>query len=138
MSKGWRWQYYGVFLDQGSRRELLEFVAKHVSIPDGWKMYCDHMTIIYNDGSDNAEKWASAIEPKIGQRAMLDITEIGVSDRCIAVKVSGYPTNNKIPHITVAVAPGAKPVESNSITNWKPVTTGITILGTVGMRGNSR
>lgn len=127
------WQYYGVFLDENSRRNLIKFVMGYVDVPDDWKVYCDHMTIIYNDGSKNAYMWASALENKVGRSAMLDVYEIGVSDRCIAVKVSGYKSNNIISHVTVAVAPGAKPVESNKITNWKPVREGISILGKVGV-----
>jgi hypothetical protein len=55
----------------------------------------------------------------------------------MAVKVEGYPSNNAIPHITVAVNPnGGKPVMSNDITKWQPVKH-FMLLGQVGeqMRG---
>ena len=111
------WLYYGMFLDEGGKTTLLD--ALRDIVPSDWKPYCEHMTVIYNDGSENAAKWAESCEKELGKRVVLMVTELGVSDRAIAVKVSGYPTNNAIPHITVAVAPGAKPVESNRISNWR-------------------
>lgn len=112
------WIYYGAFLDEAAKRNLLDFVKKYVGINENWRVYCDHMTIIYNDGSENAAEWANNIQGMVGNMTHLIVTHIGVSDRCIAVKVSGFASNNVNPHITVAVAPGAKPVESNDIANW--------------------
>lgn len=113
------WIYYGMFLEPGAKVLLMD-TFKDV-VPEGWKPYCDHMTVIYNDGSENAMEWGETCEKQLGTKTVLTATELGVSDRAIAVKVTGYPTNNALPHITVAVAPGAKPVESNQITNWKPL-----------------
>lgn len=115
------WQYCGAFLDGPAHDNLLEYAKEYVPIPDDWKVYCDHMTIIYNDGSENAMKWGNNCEPMVGNMVHLIVTHIGVSDRAIAVKVSGFTSNNANPHITVAVAPGAKPVESNQIQNWYSV-----------------
>lgn len=123
------WIYYGMFLDDSAKASLQEAFSD--IIPEGWKPYCDHMTVIYNDGSENAQKWGETCEKEVGKRTMLTVTELGISDRAIAVKVSGYPTNNSIPHITVAVAPGAKPVESNQITNWTPVSSQINLSATM-------
>ena len=41
----------------------------------------------------------------------------------IAVKVNGFKSNNKIPHVTVAVntLAGGKPAMSNDITDWHPI-----------------
>jgi len=45
-----------------------------------------------------------------------------LNDKAMAVKVEGYESANKIPHITVAVNPdGGKAVMSNDITNWQNV-----------------
>jgi hypothetical protein len=55
----------------------------------------------------------------LGKEVTLTVTDLGLSDMAMAVKVSGYPSNNEIPHITIAVNPnGGKPVMSNAITNW--------------------
>lgn len=50
----------------------------------------------------------------------------------MAVKVNGYISKNKIPHITIAVnvAGGGKPVMSNNITDWQPMNP-VSLKGTV-------
>ena len=113
-----QWNYYGAFLKEPAKSNLMEYVKQYIGVPDDWKTYCDHMTVIYNDGSENAEEWKNNCKGLVGTLTNLIVTHIGASDRAIAVRVTGFPTNNKIPHITVAVAPGARPVESNEITNW--------------------
>ena len=112
------WIYYGAFLDGPARENLLEYVKQYVPIENDWKLYCDHMTIIYNDGSDNAAMWADSLKDKIYQKVYLTVVAVGVSEKSIAVKVAGFKSNNAIPHVTIAVAPGAKPVDSNNIINW--------------------
>jgi hypothetical protein len=58
----------------------------------------------------------------VGEEVVLTVTDVGLSDMAMAVKVSGYPSKNDIPHITIAVNPdGGKPVMSNQITNWRPI-----------------
>jgi len=52
--------------------------------------------------------------------------ELGV----VAVQVeSDIPSENDIPHITLAVSPTGKPRDSNKITNWKPVGRPLTLKG---------
>lgn len=114
-----RWIYYGVFLPREERAYLLEKFKNH--IPKGWKVYCDHMTVIYNDKSENAQAWAEKCEKYIGRKANLSVTHIGISDKALALRVSGFKTNNAIPHITIATSPIGKPVDSNYITNWVPL-----------------
>lgn len=128
------WNYYGAFLDDASKEKLLRYVKQYVNIPEDWKIFCDHMTIIYNDGSENAQNWAKSAQEWLNSTHKLIVTNIGVSDRAIAVKVGGMQTNNSIPHITVAVAPGAKPVESNQITEWTPTDGMFYIQATVDVR----
>lgn len=67
------------------------------------------MTISFGKGLDD--------KSEIGKSVTLVVTELGLSDKAMAVKVEGYPTNNKIPHVTVAVntANGGKPFNSNQI-----------------------
>jgi hypothetical protein len=50
----------------------------------------------------------------------LEVNGFGFNNQVIAVRVSGYFTTNKNPHITIAVnrANGGKPVMSNAIANW--------------------
>ena len=127
------WIYYGAFLEESAKRNLLEYVKNFVDIQEDWKIYCDHMTIIYNDGSENAAMWSENMDSLLGSAVHLIVTHIGTSDRCIAVKVSGFSSNNVNPHITVAIAPGAKPVESNKITNWYGVADGIGLTAKINV-----
>jgi hypothetical protein len=58
----------------------------------------------------------------LGKEVKLQVTHLGVSDMAIAVKVEGYPSLNKVPHITLAVNPnGGKAVMSNEIEVWTPI-----------------
>lgn len=120
------WIYYGVFFSDKTKRAILEY-AKHWiykkfnnDIPDDWKIYCDHMTLVFNNGKPEDQEDADFYENwGLGQTESLMITDIGISNKAIAFKVkyAGRITN-KTPHITVAAAPDAKPVNSNDIENW--------------------
>lgn len=112
------WIYYGVFFSEKSQRALLNFAKRYIGIPDDWRVFCHHMTIIFNDKSEEKQEMAKALDNFIGHEQSLKITSIGVSDHAIALGVDDYVTQNKRAHITVAAAPGAKPVESNDIENW--------------------
>jgi len=102
--------YSGVMLDGQSKTSLIQQFAS--KLPEGWKTFAHHMTTTFGKPLENRED--------IGQEIELTAYELGVSDMAIAVKVEGYPTTNKTPHITIAVnvAEGGKPVMSNDITDW--------------------
>ena len=46
------WIYFGVFLDNNSKNYLLSMTKKNVN--DDWKLFCHHMTIAFNNGSDKS------------------------------------------------------------------------------------
>lgn len=104
--------YSAVVLDEKSKGLLLStFVA---SIPEGWKTFAHHMTIVFGKSAPNKDDLGKTVE--------LTVTKLGVSDMAVAVGVVGYPSKNEIPHITLAINPnGGKPVMSNQITDWKEV-----------------
>jgi hypothetical protein len=103
--------YSAVVLDTASRTFLLDFVDD--LIPEGWKVIAHHMTINLGELKDKSN---------VGEEVVLTVTDVGLSDMAMAVKVSGYPSKNENPHITVAINPdGGKPAMSNQITNWRPV-----------------
>ena len=82
-------------------------------IPEGWKVIAHHMTINLGELKDKSN---------VGEEVVLTVTDVGLSNMAMAVKVSGYPSKNENPHITIAVNPdGGKPAMSNQITNWRPV-----------------
>lgn len=104
--------YTGVVLDESSRQNLLSQTRKY--IPDGWETVAHHMTI----------NLGAADNPTIlGAKVSIIAYEIGISDKAIAVKVSGYPSKNSIPHVTIAVnrIAGGKPKDSNQITDWREI-----------------
>ena len=104
--------YSAVVIDEVSRNMLFRVFKNE--IPENWKKIGHHMTIAFGQGVENVED--------LGKEVGLVVTEIGISDMAIAVKVDGYPSKNAIPHITLAINPdGGKPVMSNQITNWSPV-----------------
>jgi len=115
--------YSGVMLDEKSKSRLLSVIGQYV--PEGWKIFAHHMTISFGKPLE--------IREDIGKEIQLSAYEIGISDKAIAVKVKGYPSNNDIPHITVAVnvSEGGKPVMSNNITAWTSLDSPITVTGIV-------
>jgi hypothetical protein len=109
--------YSAVVLDKESQSKLLsQFPA-----PEGWRSIAHHMTIVFGKGLED--------KSEVGKEVELTVTELGISDMAMAVKVDGYPSTNKIPHITIAVndKEGGKPVMSNDITNWEKVDLGFNL-----------
>jgi predicted kinase len=101
--------YSAVVLDEESHNKLVKIFKS--DIPDGWAPIAHHMTIAFGKPAPKKED--------IGKEVELKITKLGKSDMAVAVQVEGYPSNNKIPHITLAVNPdGGKAVMSNDIENW--------------------
>lgn len=104
--------YSAVVLDNGSKNALLSRVEDE--IPQGWKIIAHHMTIAFAKPVPNKED--------LGKVVNLTVTELGLSDMAMAVRVDGYSSKNEIPHITVAINPdGGKPVMSNEITKWRKI-----------------
>jgi len=104
--------YSAVVLDYESSESLLN--KFNGEIPDGWKKYAHHMTIALGKAVED--------ENLLGSTQTLIVTQIGKSDMVMAVRVEGFPSKNKIPHITLAVNPeGGKPFMSNKIEEWKDI-----------------
>lgn len=125
------WIYYGVFFSQQTKNFLIERARDIVDIPEDWKLYGDHMTIVYNDGIEGKEEKANALDKYLGKNQQLRITSIGISDEAIAFAIGNYATQNEHSHITIAVAPGSKPVKSNEIKEWTPIL-GFYVTGKIG------
>jgi hypothetical protein len=104
--------YSAVVLDYESSESLLN--KFNGEIPDGWKKYAHHMTIALGKAVED--------ENLLGSIQTLIVTQIGKSDMVMAVRVEGFPSKNKIPHVTLAVNPeGGKPFMSNKIEEWKDI-----------------
>ena len=117
------WIYFGVFLDADESERVYNIINSlpGIDIPDDWRKYTDHMTIIYNNKSEIAQAWAKATTPRVGEDVLLKATHVGMSDKAIAIRVNGEMSANAIPHITIACSPTGKPVDSNKITNWREI-----------------
>lgn len=124
--------YYGIFVSKLMHNSILEDM-KNI-IPQGWKIYADHCTLLHCSDKENA-KYAPLFEKLLDTKMEMRVTAIGKSDKALALRVEA-PSCNKIPHITIAVAPDAKPVESNDITEWTPIQESLqfNIRGTINKR----
>lgn len=127
--------YSAIVLDEASQLKLEKLsddirvagVRLPILIRDnGWKMYNHHMTI-------NMGELPNYLKQYIGTKQKLEATHIGVSPMAVAVRVIGFESKNKIPHVTMAVniANGGKPVMSNKITDWTPLPSTVKLTGTV-------
>lgn len=115
------WIYVGAFLDDKTRELILNKYKDF--IPEGWKLYADHTTFAFNNASPLAKVIYEHYKASVGAEVELISVGLGKSDRAVALELSkdGFETVNRVMHITLAVAPDAKPVESNNITDWEPI-----------------
>jgi predicted kinase len=117
-------KFASLVLDKPSRDKLLNEVYNY--IPNGWDVILHHMTINFGKGLPKE------LIDDLGQIKIIIANEIGISEKAMAVKVSGYYSDNKIPHITIAINPnGGKAVMSNDITDWNRLETPITLYGII-------
>lgn len=104
--------YSAIVLDDISRSKILS----KVPIPEGWKIIAHHMTLCLGE---LPEKYKHLI----GDYTSIVCSAIGQAEKAIALKVES--PERFIPgqaHITVAIneSAGAKPKDSNEITEWTP------------------
>lgn len=122
------WIYIGIFLDKKSREKLKMLYPT----PENWNEYYDHMTVVFNDGTDIANAVKSINETNIGKVFKLNVVSVGVSDKAFAIHVElplGVVCANKIAHVTLAVSDNGSAVDSNYITNWLDIYTPFEITG---------
>ena len=127
--------YSAILLDEKSQLKLEKFAedikVNGVRLPmlvrdNGWKMYNHHMTICMGSLPEHLKQYIDTIQK-------LEATHVGISDKAVAVRVVGFDSKNKIPHVTVAVniKNGGKPFDSNKIENWTTIDTIIKLSGEV-------
>lgn len=115
--------YSAVVLDDASHNLLVDKFGEEIG---DWKLFAHHMTIGFQKSLEDLD--LSRFE---GKMVTLNVTHLGKSDKAIAVKVSGFKTLNKIPHITLGVSTIGSPVDSNKITDWSMVEDVINVSGVV-------
>jgi hypothetical protein len=102
--------YKAVLLNPESKSKLMATFP-----PSFDETFYHHMTIQFG---------IKSIESDVGTEAELKVIGYARDDKGEAVVVEGVPrADGKIPHITLSVAPGVKPVYSNELVKagWKPV-----------------
>ena len=114
-------EYYSVVLDAASVERLKSQFIDHM--PDGWEWIGHHMTIIHNSRYRSNQQILHYAKTMNGAFAELEVTELGLSETCLAGKViTDVPSDNSIKHITLAVSPTGKAVQSNQIKTWRKIT----------------
>lgn len=114
------WIYFGVFIDENAKHlNEIAIEKQGMDIPYNWKMFNHHMTIAFNNKTEDAQNLYDVYKHTFGKRITITVDGIGISDDAIAVRIKfNDPIANKIPHITIATPQTGKPVNSNYITKW--------------------
>lgn len=124
--------YSAVVLNQESHDKLVKWL--HDSFPvvkrESWEVIAHHMTISMGE-------LPNYLQSDLKTEQSIEVTGYGSSDKVVAVRVAGYYTSNKVPHVTLAVnrRAGGKPVMSNDIKNWQPILKPFKLTGTVEQIG---
>lgn len=114
------WIYFGVFIDENAKHlNEIAIEKQGMDIPFNWKMFNHHMTIAFNNKTEDAQNLYDVYKHTFGKTITITVDGIGVSDDAIAVRIKfNGPIANKTPHITIATPQTGKPVNSNYITKW--------------------
>lgn len=120
--------YSAVVLSKESHDKLAKLLHEKFPIVarEKWEVIAHHMTITMGE-------LPIYLKADINEEQTLDVTHAASDDKVIAVRVAGYYTSNAVPHITLAVnrSGGGKPVMSNKLTKWIPLTKPFAVKGVV-------
>jgi hypothetical protein len=109
--------YIACVLTKSAQKLLFEYISSFIDIPSDWKRFGHHMTVEFNNAQD-ALKPGYFGDIKLGDSIRLIATHYKMDDKGLALVVERderLKISNKVPHITVAVSPGTKPVYSNKL-----------------------
>jgi len=124
--KGLNISYSAVVLEPKYSNILLsKFIYPYPEYSD-WNKIAHHSTICLGELPEHLKRYW------LDEEVTLTVTELGVSDKVVAVKVNGFFSiskphdleneGSKFAHITLAINPiDGKPQDSNLITDWKKV-----------------
>lgn len=122
-------EYYGLFLTEESKTKLLDWLARNCpfeALNKDWfftVMYLDHCTLLHKSQDDYIKR--AILEDRIDEPYTIIIDGIGANDKAMAFRVKKdslvMPCTNNIPHIAIYTFKDGKPVDSNSITEWKDI-----------------
>jgi len=118
--------YTAVVLTDESRELLID--KFRFLIPEDFEIIAHHMTMYMGPARPEDKE-------RLGEFTTMAVLSYAMDDKVIAVGVSPWhvETDNKIPHITIAVnrKAGGKPVMSNKLKDWKPVFSTFRIRGRI-------
>lgn len=128
--------YTALVLDEKSKYKLNKIFQE--IIPEDFEFIAHHMTIkmggVPEEGYvlKHKDKEINIVET-LGFTFRLSVDSFGFTDKVIALGVSGFPSENENPHVTLAVNRkiGGKPQMSNEITNWQNLKRPFHITGKV-------
>jgi hypothetical protein len=120
--------FFGIFLDDASKRRLIE--AMYPLVPAGWDFKCERCTLAF--GNPEHPDVKEYIAANLGRKVQMKVDSIGVAVDAFAVGVIGdFKSTNEWPHIPVAVPPGGHAKNSNFIKTWKDYSPKFELYGTV-------
>jgi len=109
--------YTGVILGNQS----VELLKKEFPPIPGWKPFYHHMTICLGSLKNQSLNSGLPLVSEIGKTIQLEVVGVGKNEIAYAAEVTGYISTNKRPHITMCIAPGFAPAESNNINTWTSI-----------------
>lgn len=121
--------YTCILLNKDDQNELKQLAHQWFDGIREWQMYCHHLTL--NMGAMDEKLNSTDL---LGKETTIYVDAVGMDleDNVCAIRATKMVTNdgtelkskNKVPHITIAVdvAKGGKPVMSNNIKWWIPIT----------------
>lgn len=136
MKKIEKFEYYGIFLTEESKKVLKDFLNESWSystaLSHSEKQYLHHCTVLHKTAAYKSDI-LDYCESCLGIELTGRITAVGYNDQAMAFRVEfpGVPMANNVPHITIATFDGGKPVDSNKIETWELVNP-VEITGRMG------
>lgn len=132
--------YYGLFLTEESKTILENYIRSckyHEILEELYDSadhkYMDHVTLLHHTHT-GYKMLKEELDKRLGEYFNVTITGVGFNDKTLTFRVSlssiyrhiedeglvemGLCAND-IPHITIATYDDGKPVDSNTITEWK-------------------
>lgn len=116
--------FTAIVLDSTSEMRAWRAALELGLLHSGWSEKLHHVTLAMGNSSRAFQ---------IGALRALTATHYGRNaGRVTAFRVSGADDSaNAVPHLTIAVAPDAKPRESNDIADWVPLAAPFEISGEI-------
>ena len=118
--------YWALEINEKTQDRILTILRNFVDFDkmnaENWLLYCDHITLIHSK-SVKADVWEAVnkiLKNFEGCLVNFQITHLAEGNYALALGVS-VSTMNTHSHITIACAPGHRPVESNELEKWTPV-----------------